>query len=192
MGLLYPFPVEQNNDLEDNHLKVSNSTLFLKTYGLPYLFWGYLTALLATLGLLAFISAPFLNKMLFDSDPLNTLIAIATLIILISTPLIFICFFFLEIRLEKKKCSLAKSLHIFGLTLSRRHFELKSAAALTIESFTGTPNIARRDQLEGSERHQNKGYYELYLHTSSGEKVLVDRHSRKIDLVKLKELLSLF
>ena len=192
MGLLYPFPVEQSGCEVDDHVTIHNSTLSLRTYGLPYLFWGYLLCLLTTIGLVALISWEPLKKMLLSQDPLNSFIAWTTLITLVATPLGFSCFFFMEFRLQKKKSSLIKSLHLCGLPLSRRHFQLRDSTAFTVEAFEGTPNRAKKDHLPGSERHQNKGYYQLYLHTQQGDKVLLDRHSRKVDLVKLQELLSKF
>ena len=46
--------------------------------------------------------------------------------------------------------------------------------------------IYNKEELKGFE---NKGYFEL--HAISGDKIfLIDRHGRKADLIKIKELLS--
>ena len=37
---------------------------------------------------------------------------------------------------------------------------------------------------------QNKGYFVLWLKSADGKKILIDRHSRKVDLEKLKALLT--
>ena len=47
-------------------------------------------------------------------------------------------------------------------------------------------NWYSRERLKGFE---NKGYFELHA-LVNGKTVLIDRHSRKADLVKIKELLS--
>jgi hypothetical protein len=37
---------------------------------------------------------------------------------------------------------------------------------------------------------QNKGYFILWIKTKEGKKIQIDRHSRKIDIEKLKSLLE--
>jgi hypothetical protein len=51
-----------------------------------------------------------------------------------------------------------------------------------------SPNMAKiynKDELKGFE---NKGYFELRV-LSGGQKILIDRHSRKADLLKMKDTL---
>ena len=190
MGLLYPFPLD--SDQEVDHVVINEDSLLLKSYGPPYLFWGYLLALLATLVLLGLAAWRPLTRMLSSQDSLNALIAGLTLGVLVATPLLALAFFFLEFRLFKSKDILVKSLHLVGPPLWKRRFQLRVQDPFSIANFTGTPNLARQRNHPGSERHQNRGYFELYLHTAQGEQILLDRHSRKTDLQKLKALLEKF
>ena len=59
-----------------------------------------------------------------------------------------------------------------------------------IEAHMDSPNVARLKLQEGTQGFQNKGYFILWLKVNDKTKVLVDRHSRKVDLEKLKALLE--
>ena len=68
MGLLYLFPIQED---EGDHVSIKDSSLLLKSYGLPYLFWGYLLAGLTTLGIITLAIRGPLKKMLLYEDSLN-------------------------------------------------------------------------------------------------------------------------
>ena len=136
MGLLYPFPVDSD---ETDHVISGNHTLLLKSYGLPYLFWGYLLGGLSVIALLSVLSWPLLTKMLSSQDSLNVTLAIFSFLVLLGTPLGFTLFFFIEFRLLKKGNTIIKSLYLLGLPLYRRSFQLRSEQPFEIEPFFGTP-----------------------------------------------------
>ena len=46
MGLLYVFPVDTS---EEDFVKVSDQSVTLKTYGLPYIFWLYAVCCVAVI-----------------------------------------------------------------------------------------------------------------------------------------------
>ncbi|MCY4643509.1 MAG: hypothetical protein OXB88_02730 [Bacteriovoracales bacterium] len=190
MGLLYPFPIDQ--DEEDRVVVGEDSSVLLKSYGLPYLFWGYLLAGLSVLAVLALAAKAPLEKMMGSQDPINSFLAVLVIATLIAVPLVAISFFFLEFRIHKRGQSLILTTHLFALPLRRRHFDLKDVGPLSISPFLGSPNMARRKNDPAHKAHQNRGYFELHLHTRDEKKVLVDRHSRKADLEKLKDLLERF
>jgi hypothetical protein len=50
--------------------------------------------------------------------------------------------------------------------------------------------MARMKKNDESLGFQNKGYFVLWLQKQDGKKVRLDRHSRKVDLDKLKILLD--
>lgn len=189
MGLLYPFPIQAD---EVDHVVVKDSSLLLKSYGPPYLFWGYLLAGLATLGLMTLAISGPLKKMLFSEDSLNSFLAILTLLTLVITALGFISLFFIEFRIFKRQEVLIKSLYFCGFSLHHRHFQLRATDPFYITSFSSSPNMARLQNRTQTTAHQNRGYFELYLYTGDEKMVLLDRHSRKTDLQKLQNLLEKF
>ena len=189
MGLLYPFPIQED---EGDHAISQDSSLLLKSYGLPYLFWGYLLAGLTILGVMAFAIRGPLKRILLSEDSLNFFLGALTLFSLGATAVGFTSLFFVEFRLFKQKDTLIKSLYCFGIPLGRRHFHLRGTRPFEITHFSGSPNMASLENRPGMEGHQNRGYFELYLHTHDEKTVLLDRHSRKIDLEKLQHLLEKF
>ena len=189
MGLLYPFPVEQD---EVDHVVVKDHWLMLKSYGLPYLFWGYLLAGLAALFTMAMAIADPLKQMLQSQDGLNVWLASLSALAMVGTALGFSAPFFIEFRLCKRREHLVKALYFMGIVLFRRQFKLASPEALSVVPFRGSPNVARLENRPQSSLQQNRGYFELYLRTAQGEQVLLDRHSRKADLEKLRTLLEKF
>ena len=246
MGLLYLFPVHED---EEDHVSIKDSSLLLKSYGLPYLFWGYLLIGLITLGIMSLaIKAP-LKKMLLSKDslnvtahtlnstknevpvvplnetarrqqatstecfphvaesekagncqdhqgggqlPLNFFLGALTLFTLGATAVAFTSLFFVEFRIFKKKNFLIKSLYCFWIPLKHHRFQLREGHPFEITHFCGSPNMARLENRDGMEGHQNRGHFELYLHSHDGKRILLDRHSRKIDLKKLQDLLEKF
>ena len=67
---------------------------------------------------------------------------------------------------------------------------------MSVDHFMDSPNMAKirsRQGLPSTESmtgFENKGYFELNITTADNKSVNIDRHSRKADLLKLKELLS--
>ena len=246
MGLLYLFPIQED---EGDHVSIKDSSLLLKSYGLPYLFWGYLLAGLTTLGIITLAIRGPLKKMLLYEDslnvtahtsnfiegkvtavpldeigrrqrgateacflhvaesdeaddcqdrqggeqlPLNFFLGALTLFTLGATAVAFTSLFFVEFRIFKKKNFLIKSLYCFWIPLRHHRFQLSETHPFEIIHFYGSPNMARLEKHPGMQGHQNRGHFELYLHTHDDKRILLDRHSRKIDLKKLQDLLEKF
>jgi hypothetical protein len=79
---------------------------------------------------------------------------------------------------------------VFGITVFSEKLLVESGDSLIVESFLSSPNVARMKSTEESAGFQNKGYFVLWLVSKDGNRIQVDRHSRKADLEKLKLLLE--
>lgn len=196
MGLMYIFPVTDNQN-EGDRAQVISQSLVLKTYGLPMIFWGYLAAALSVVLIMWLASHAIVLKLLsYSEDP--TLLFLGHLVqwTLIIIPISLVCFFFYEKVLTKKEATLIVSHRLFFVTVWKRTIHLNSTDAFLVKHFMDSPNMAklRADQgLGGDEalKHfENKGYFELSVLTDKNKIVSIDRHSRKVDLLKLKDLLS--
>lgn len=188
MGLMYVFPATE--DETDRIVKSADGAICLKTYGLPLVFWGYLSAILAVIFLLFIAVKEPLSKVLSGTDQINKLIAVAVLLLLFGLPIILICFYFYEKRILKEKRQITISHHIFGLKIYRKNYLLESEDAFLISHLLDSPNVARIEGEEAMRGFQNKGYFELHFKTDQGSLIFLDRHSRKADLNKIKTLLS--
>lgn len=188
MGLLYPFPVDKS---ESDHVLINNTSIELRTYGLPYIFWGYL------MGVLIIISFMFIGiynplMAIFKAEDLiNHYLAYLVIATLLMVPLGFISLFFIEKRFIKSASELVIQTRIYGLKLNSQIIQLKTQNSFTVERFEGTPNMAKLENRPDLKGHQNKGYFELFAIDKNDKYVLIDRHSRKIDLEKLIQLLIL-
>lgn len=196
MGLMYIFPVTDDAN-EGDRATVQDSKLILKTYGLPMIFWGYLAAALAVILIMWLASRAVILKLLsYQEDP--TLLFLGHLVqwTLILTPIVLLGFFFYEKVLTKKGKDLSLTYKIFFIPLWKKNFKLDTEAAFEVKHFMDSPNMAKlraQQGLGGDEamKHfENKGYFELRIVTDKKSSVHIDRHSRKADLVKLKDLLS--
>ena len=186
MGLLYVFPVSLE---EKDFVELRDEKITLKTYGLPYLFWGYALAILMIITFMFLaIKAPVL-KLIELGDETDTLLGYSFLAFLGSLPVFILSFFFFEKRIIKKGQSLTLEYRFFGLKVFAETFTLAEVNPFTIGPYLSSPNLARIKGASDSAGFQNKGYFVLWLNTSEGKKINIDRHSRKVDLEKLEELL---
>lgn len=192
MGLMYIFPV---SDVETERTeiktdsKTGNKTLILKTYGLPMVFWSYLAGALIILFSMWLASKATLEKLIAYEDPtLKTLghLVYATLIL---TPLILLGFFFYEKFMIKSEKTIKLVFRVFFIPVFSKTIELDEKDSLIVEHFMDSPNMAKIYNKEELRGFENKGYFELRA-ISKGQRVLIDRHTRKADLVKIKDLLS--
>lgn len=193
MGLMYIFPVSVE---ESEHAQVlssiddpSKKTLVLRTYGLPMVFWSYLAASLIVIGTMWLASQSAIQKLLSYND--LGLQALAYLVgsTLILTPIILLGFFFYEKQLKKSGKELTLVFKVFYITFFSKTIILDSHDALSVDHFMDSPNMAKIYNKASLKQFENKGYFEL--HAMSGKKsILIDRHGRKADLLKIKELLS--
>lgn len=195
MGLMYIFPVSDDAS-EGDRAEVRDSELILKTYGLPMIFWGYLAAAMSVLFLMWMASRAVIAKLLsYHDDP--TLLFLGHLVqwTLILTPVITLAFFFYEKIIVKKGTKLSITHKIFFIPVFKRTYELSSSDSISVNHFLASPNMAKLRASQGltdeSMKHfENKGYFELCIKTNKKPSISIDRHSRKADLLKMKELLS--
>ena len=173
-----------------DHIEENNEQITVKSYGLPYIFWGYLLAVLIVIVFMIIAIKGPLSKLIATGDDINVAMAYTVWATLFLVPMGFTTLFFIENRITKKADELTLSTYVFKIRLKTKTYTLRKENPLEVDRFEGTPNIAKLENIPDMKTHQNKGYFELFAYTSRGEKVLVDRHSRKVDLEKLIQLLS--
>ncbi len=187
MGLLYVFPVSKD---EKDFIEESENQIIFKTYGLPYLFWGYALAIILVIFFMFLaIKAPVL-KLIQLGDETDALLGYALLSVLGCLPLALMAFFFFEKRIIKRPGQLHLEYRIFKLPIFKEKFSVPKSSAFSVEPFLDSPNLARMKSKEEDLGFQNKGYFILWLKTEDGKKINVDRHSRKSDLIKLQSMLE--
>lgn len=193
MGLMYIFPVaiEESDRVEiiSRTNEEKSPTIVLKTYGLPMVFWSYLAAIFAVIGCMWLASRAIIGKLLTYDDSL--LIALAYLVrySLILTPLVLLGFFFYEKQLRKKGTELKMVYKVFFIPFFSKKINLDKQDALSVDHFMDSPNMAKIYNKAELKQFENRGYFELHG-MSGGKTVFIDRHSRKADLIKMKDLLS--
>lgn len=193
MGLMYIFPVELDDQDRTELLTDSKSektTLILKTYGLPMIFWGYLSAALVVLAMMWLAAKPIIAKLFTYSEDAS-LVGLAYLVqyTLILTPLALLGFFFYEKHIQKSGNKLELIYKLFFIPVWSKNIILDDSSALSVDHFMDSPNVAKIHNKAELRGFENKGYFELHA-KSNGKSILIDRHSRKADLVKMKDLLS--
>lgn len=186
MGLIYVFPVSAE---ETDFVDRTNEEITLKSYGLPYVFWIYAVCVILVVGIMFFaIKAPVL-KLVALGDETDALLGYSLLSMIALSPVAIMAFFFYEKRIIRRGANLFLEHRVFGLRLLRESYELQSNDELSVEPFLDSPNVARMNRTVENAGFQNKGYFVLYL--KQGEKkIAIDRHSRKVDLEKLRTLLT--
>jgi hypothetical protein len=187
MGLLYPFPVSE--DETDFVIKEQNK-ITLKSYGLPYIFWFYaICSAAVVLFMFLAIKAPVL-KLIELGDETDKTLGYALLAFIGLLPVFIFGFFFYEKRILATPAQLGLEYRLLGLKIFSEKFTLKEGDLLCVEPFIDSPNVARmRGGLETA-GFQNKGYFVYWLKTKEGKKILIDRHSRKADLEKMQLLIE--
>jgi hypothetical protein len=186
MGLMYVFPVSE----EETDFVKKDGALTLKTYGLPYIFWIYaLCAVAVIFFMFLAIKEPVL-KLIQLGDETDATLGYSLLTFIGLLPVFIFAFFFYEKRIVKEKKELKLIHKVFGITVFTEKFLVESGDQLVVEPFLTSPNIARMKGGEESVGFQNKGYFILWLKNPDGQKIQIDRHSRKADLEKLKTLLE--
>jgi hypothetical protein len=187
MGLLYVFPVGED---ETEFVIRENDTLILKSYGLPYIFWIYAACIIAVIFfMLLAIKEPVL-KLVQLGDETDALLGYSLLSFIAILPLSVLSFFFYEKRITRKGKELGLVHRLFGITVLSETFSLQEGDELTVAPFLSSPNMARIQGAPDSVGFQNKGYFVLWLKSKEGRNIQIDRHSRKVDLEKLKALLE--
>ena len=194
MGLMYIFStdlddLDRTQIINDSHSGRNNPTLILKTYGLPMIFWGYLSAALIVVAAMWLASRESLLKLMTYQDDLS-LRALGYLVqyTLLFIPIVLLDIFFFEKQIKKSGNNLTLIYKIFFITIFSKKIILDGDDSLKVDHFMDSPNLARINRSEEHKGFENKGYFELHA-ISGGKSILIDRHSRKADLLKIKELL---
>lgn len=188
MGLLYVFPVSKE---EEDFVEIKNDELTLKTYGLPYIFWFYAIAIITMIVFMFIAIKDPILKLAHLGDETDRTLAYFLLGFISILPLLILSFFFYEKRIVRKKNQLLILHRVFGISFLSDLINLEDEDFFQIESFLSSPNVARMNSSESNTGFQNKGYFILSLIQKNGKKTQLDRHSRKADLEKLKNLLEL-
>jgi hypothetical protein len=185
MGLLYVFPVSTE---EADFVEQKDRSLVLKTYGLPYIFWFYAVCIVAVIFFMFLAIKEPVLKLVQLGDDVDSLLGHSLLTFIGLAPVLIFSFFFYEKRIISRKNELELLHRVYGITVFKEKFQLESSDELVIEPFLSSPNIARMKGNEESLGFQNKGYFILWL-KGAKQKIQIDRHSRKVDLEKLRELI---
>ena len=193
MGLMYIFPVEeQPSGVQDDRVEITSSetkTLILKTYGLPMVFWGYLAAVLIVVATMWLAAKSAIEKLIVYQDPSLVFLGYLVKYTLLLSPIIMLGFFFWEKQIRKSGNKLTIVFKIFFIPIYRKNFLLDAVDALSVDHFMDSPNVAKIHNKAELKQFENRGYFELHA-ISNGKSYLIDRHGRKADLLKMKDLLS--
>lgn len=190
MGLLFIMPASLE---EVDRISIQNDKkITLKSYGLPLIFWGYLCAIIIVLFAMWLTIQGPLNTMLSNTDQINRMIAYGVLALFIFIPGFLFAILFYEKNISKEKNLLTIIQKVFWITLSKKTYHLNTQESFTISHHMDSPNVAKIENKEGHSGFKNQGYYQLFLKTDQDKFVLIDRHSRETDLVKIRDLLSSF
>ena len=140
MGLLYPFPTQE--DPLDDRIEVGRGEITLKSYGLPLLFWGYLAALFSVLFFMFLATYKPLFKLMKTQDFFNQALGLSVLGLFILIPLSLLLFFFYEKIIEKKGQKLTLTHKLFWISCWKKTISLKNSQAFQVIPIRGTPNLA--------------------------------------------------
>ena len=194
MGLMYVFPVsEEETDFVKLELSPTGkgSKITLKSYGLPYIFWGYaLGAMMMVAFMFLAVREPIL-KLISLGDEVDVLLGYSLFGFLALIPICTFAFFFYEKRIIKEGTQIKMIYRLYGIPVFTETFQLNDHADFSVEHFMDSPNVARMKGGEEAAGFQNKGYFILWMKTADGKKIILDRHSRKADVDKLLALLKL-
>jgi hypothetical protein len=187
MGLMYVFPVSLE---EEDFVQNKTESLTLKTYGLPYIFWGYAAASIAVILFMFLAVREPVLKLISLGDETDATLGYSLLSFIGFLPVFILSFFFYEKRIVSKHQVITLEYRLFGLKFFSETFSYEALDPFSVTPFLSSPNVARMAAREESQGFENKGYYVLWITLDSGKKILIDRHSRKADLLKLKTLIT--
>jgi len=187
MGLLYPFPA---SDHEIDRISKTQDSITLKSYGLPLIFWGYLAAFLGLILIMILAIKTPLMRMMTSSDQINEYIAYLVLTTLFLLPLLAITAFFYEKWLYKSGEKLSVIHRFFFVSVMTKTYTLDSHTPFIVDHFMDTPNMAKLEKNPTMRAFENQGHFLLRAQLKNKKFIVIDRHSRKADLIKISELLS--
>lgn len=191
---MYIFPTSDAPE-EGDRAEQKDGAIILRTYGLPMIFWGYFLAAASVVFLMWFASRDIIQKLISYDDPSLYLLGHLVQWFLILSPFVALCFFFYEKVITKKATNLSITYRLFFIPFFKKNYQLQSHDSLEVNHFLASPNMAKLrrqqgiDNAEALKHFETKGYFELDLVDKAGRKINFDRHSRKADLIKLREIL---
>ena len=191
---MYIFPVstKENERVEITQNPTDQTqNITLKTYGLPMIFWGYLAASLTVLAIMWLASKSSIDKLLSYDDIGLLFLAYLVKLTLILTPIILLGFFFYEKQIRKSGKELRLVYKVFFIKIFSKNYLMDSSDSFEVNHHLDSPNMAKIYNKEELKQFENKGYFELKI-KSNNKLILIDRHTRKADLIKIKDLLSKF
>lgn len=186
MGLMYLFPTSK---AEPGFVFENEDQLEIKSYGLPPIFWLYAVAIFIVTGFMYLAVRSPLQSLINYPDIFNKLIYTMVHLIFLFIPSSIIFFLLFQKKLTKKKSQLNITFSLLNIVFYKKNIDIRDGD-YKIEHFLDSPNLAKMQNAEGLKGFENKGYFILNFIKNSGERFFIDRSSRKIDLEKLKELLS--
>ncbi len=193
MGLLYPFPVSSDEkDFATLTLNESGKvrSVSLKTYGLPYIFWGYATAVIAAIFFLWLAIRAPLEKLKTYNDSFDLMLIYGLDALIYISVLSLMAFLFYQKSITRSSDKIQVIHSFFGLKLIKLNYHIRPDS-FQILHHLDSPNVARLKGGEEGLGFQNKGYFALWVTTVDDRFIQLDRHSRKADLIALSALLSL-
>lgn len=189
MGLLFQTPVEINE--LDDRIQVVDEELIIRTYGLPMIFWGYLTAIFGVIFFMILAIKGPLITVLNGTDALNKVIALAVIALLVGGPLILLALYFYEKEIRKKANKLTITHKVFFIPV-RKHLLDITPEQLKLEHHLDSLNQAALEKKQGMAGFENRGYFKLVVEREGKKNLLIDRNSRRGEMRKLLELLQKF
>jgi hypothetical protein len=126
-------------------------------------------------------------KLIQLGDSVDATLGYSLLSFLLLLPVVLLGFFFFEKRIIASKNQLQINYRMFGVPFRSKSFKI-NATQLGVKNFIQSPNMARIKDEKARAGFENKGYFILTV-TTKDKETIIDRHSRKIDLEKLKTLL---
>ncbi len=140
MGLLYHFPTDKS---DTEHVNVNNTTLTLRSYGLPPIFWVYLIATLSAVFFLTFAVWPSVMKILESKELIDQFIGLGLLFTVFGSSLSFIALFFYEKNIIKNTSSIVLKHKLFFIPFINKNIPVNQDCEYEITGYLSSANMAK-------------------------------------------------
>ena len=188
VGLLFVMPGGKG---EGGYVEETSKGLVLRSYGLPFVFWGYLGASFVTLFFLFLAVWSPMTKMMDSHELMDIVLSYSVFLLFCFIPLGLLSFYCYEKCIIKKGERLSIIHKVFGLALKQRAYVLWGGGnPFIIRHYLDSPNVAKMEGDRSLRAFHNQGYFILSFRDEGGQEIFLDRHSRKADLEKLVALLG--
>ncbi|WP_372655505.1 hypothetical protein [Halobacteriovorax sp.] len=180
------FPVSED---ETDRVKIKENAITIKSYGLPMIFWGYLIAIIVVVTAMYLAVSGAITKLIATEDTINVVLAYSVLAIIYGLPSLLIALYFYEKSITKKANLVTIQHKVFWIPVMKKVVELEDSDAIELHHFMDSPNVAKMRAQPELKGFENRGYFELFATNKNGKVVFLDRHSRKADIIKIRDLL---